>query len=260
MIFNKPRESMKSKKLKRLLHVCMVVLMTGVVFAGCAKPPLEEIAAAEAAIQRAKDAGAAKFAAETLGAAEGALQQAYEENEAKNYDVAKARAVNAKELAEAALREALKKAEAARKAAADKEKGDGQFDAKVDETIGDESLTGMGVDTSALPTVYFDFDNYAIRADQRATMDKATSWLIENNKLRVRIEGHTDERGEAEYNLALGRRRAMAVKDDLIAGGVAASRIETVSLGEEDPAVEGVSEEARSQNRRVEFLLLRPNE
>lgn len=250
--------------MKRFWHL-MILLMpiVALTLGGCSKPPLEEIAAAEAAVQKARDAGAPEFAAKTFKAAENHLQKAYEQNDAKKYGLAKQEAITARELAEAALREAVKKKAAqdkAEKAASEARNKAGQFDQGVEETVGAESLTGRGVTSSALPNIYFDFDRYTIRVDQRKTMDKAIAWLLDHPKLRVRLEGNTDARGEAEYNLALGRRRALAVKDDLIAGGVAPGRLETVSLGEEDPADPGHTAAAYAANRRVVFVLIRPNE
>ncbi|HUH38949.1 MAG TPA: peptidoglycan-associated lipoprotein Pal [Spongiibacteraceae bacterium] len=103
-------------------------------------------------------------------------------------------------------------------------------------------------------TVYFDFDTAVLSAETRAKLDAHVAYLQANNKT-VRLEGHCDERGTREYNMALGERRAKAVADYLAANGVARYRAETVSYGEERPVAFGHDESAWRQNRRVEIVL-----
>jgi peptidoglycan-associated lipoprotein len=98
--------------------------------------------------------------------------------------------------------------------------------------------------------VFFDFDKSTLTAKAQETLDKQAAWLSRVPSATILIEGHCDERGTREYNLALGERRATAVKDYLISKGVAASRIKTISYGKERPAVLGSNEWAWSQNRR----------
>lgn len=101
--------------------------------------------------------------------------------------------------------------------------------------------------------VLFDYDQSDLTADSRATLDSKLPVLRANPQMRLRISGHADERGSDEYNLALGQRRAAAVKRYLTDQGVDGSRLDIVSYGEERPAVEGQTEEAFRQNRRAEF-------
>jgi peptidoglycan-associated lipoprotein len=101
--------------------------------------------------------------------------------------------------------------------------------------------------------VHFDFDKSDIRQDDVWTLDRKAAILSLNGGLRVRVSGHADERGSDEYNLALGNRRATAVKTYLVNKGVAADRIETVSFGEERPVASGHDEDSWYQNRRAEF-------
>jgi len=121
-----------------------------------------------------------------------------------------------------------------------------------------------GVGTTALPgsradflqsvpadRVLFAFDSYDIDDEARRILDAQAQWLAANPNVRVSIEGHADERGTREYNLALGDRRANAARDYLQSRGVSASRMTTISWGKERPAVEGSSEYAWSQNRRA---------
>ena len=106
--------------------------------------------------------------------------------------------------------------------------------------------------TLAAP-VYFEYDSDELSADARATLDAKLPILRQNAPLRLRVAGHTDERGSDEYNLALGQRRAAAVKRYLTDQGIDGARIEIVSFGEERPAVAGSTEEAWRMNRRAEF-------
>ncbi|MDO9707795.1 peptidoglycan-associated lipoprotein Pal [Paracraurococcus lichenis] len=99
--------------------------------------------------------------------------------------------------------------------------------------------------------VFFDYDSSAIRADQRPTLQRQASWMGANPAVTVQVEGHADERGTREYNLALGQRRANAARDALAAGGVAGGRISTISYGKDRPAALGSNEDAWAQNRRA---------
>ncbi|MEW6584881.1 MAG: peptidoglycan-associated lipoprotein Pal [Nitrospirota bacterium] len=105
--------------------------------------------------------------------------------------------------------------------------------------------------------VYFDYDKYDVRDDAKPILQKVASWLLKNTKAKLSVEGHCDERGTNEYNLALGDRRAKAVRDYLIALGVGSGRIEMVSYGEEKPACAEQTESCWAKNRRSHFVVLR---
>lgn len=120
------------------------------------------------------------------------------------------------------------------------------------------ATTGTAVtDTSASEAatlssvVYFDFDQYALTAESRAVL-LAHADKLKGASVAVRLEGHADERGSREYNMALGEKRANAVRDFLVTQGVNGSSLEVVSFGEEQPAATGSDEASWSQNRRVE--------
>jgi peptidoglycan-associated lipoprotein len=98
--------------------------------------------------------------------------------------------------------------------------------------------------------VFFDFDKYSLKAGTRGTLEKQAAWLNKWPAVTIAIEGHCDERGTREYNLALGERRANSVKDYLVALGVNPSRIRTISYGKERPVALGSNEAAWAQNRR----------
>jgi len=100
---------------------------------------------------------------------------------------------------------------------------------------------------------YFDFDNTTIKADSKNSLIAHSQYLAANSSARVVLEGHADERGTVEYNLALAERRALSVSRFLQANGAASSQIETVSFGEERPALMGHNNDSWSKNRRVEI-------
>lgn len=102
-------------------------------------------------------------------------------------------------------------------------------------------------------TVYFDLDSYDIRPDAKPLLAEAARLMRQYPQISLRLEGHCDERGTAEYNLALGEKRANAVRDYLVGLGVERSRLSTVSFGKERPADLGHDEAAWAKNRRVEF-------
>ena len=106
---------------------------------------------------------------------------------------------------------------------------------------------------TGLQIVFFDFDSNALRPDAIDTLNKNSDKIKQVPNVKIQIEGHCDERGTQEYNLALGERRALAVRDYLVKVGVSGDRLLTISYGEEKPAVEGHDESAWSQNRRAEF-------
>lgn len=104
-------------------------------------------------------------------------------------------------------------------------------------------------------TVYFRFDSSEITKDAKATLEKQVTWLNEHKDLSATVEGHCDERGTREYNLALGERRAEAVRKFLQNHGVESSRLDTISYGKERPAIMGHDESAWSKNRRGTLVL-----
>jgi peptidoglycan-associated lipoprotein len=108
-----------------------------------------------------------------------------------------------------------------------------------------------------LKDVFFDFDKNTIREDQKAALNEGVAWLKANARVKVTIEGHCDARGTAEYNLGLGLRRAKEVKGYLVAAGIPADRIVTISYGKERPFVLGRGESAWKWNRRAHLAITR---
>ena len=113
-----------------------------------------------------------------------------------------------------------------------------------------------GAEGGPLADVRFDYDSYDLREDARSTLQTNANWLKENADKRVEIEGHCDERGTVEYNLALGAKRAKSAKDYLVTLGIDASRLSTISYGEELPVCREQTEDCWGRNRRAHFVVL----
>ncbi|HXG99367.1 MAG TPA: peptidoglycan-associated lipoprotein Pal [Sphingomicrobium sp.] len=130
----------------------------------------------------------------------------------------------------------------------------------ADDSVDLVELPGMQADLVAKAgsdTIYFGTDEYALDNPSRATLTAQARWMIANPSVRGSIEGHADERGTREYNLALGERRANSAKDFLIANGVPAGRLTVISWGKERPAATGSDESAWAQNRRAVTVVVR---
>ncbi|MFN3389885.1 MAG: peptidoglycan-associated lipoprotein Pal [Allosphingosinicella sp.] len=139
-----------------------------------------------------------------------------------------------------------------------------------DSTMGDTTGQDSGVGTEVVPgsradflqtvgqygdRVFFDYDSYSIDDQDRQTLDTQAAWLMRYPNVRVTVEGHADERGTREYNLALGDRRANAAKNYLVARGIDPSRITVISYGKEQPVALGSDENSWAQNRRAVTVL-----
>lgn len=137
-------------------------------------------------------------------------------------------------------------------------------DADADATRGGTATEALGAPTPGSQEelaqtigdrVFFDFDSYEVRADQRRTVQQVAEWMNQHQNVQLTIEGHADERGTREYNLALGDRRANSVRDMLVSQGVSNSRLSTISYGKERPEVLGSNDYAYEQNRRGVFVV-----
>jgi len=115
--------------------------------------------------------------------------------------------------------------------------------------------TPQQLSSSDLQPAFFDFDSYALRDDARTALDHDAKLLRDNADAKLTVEGHCDERGTAEYNQALGERRAQAARDYLVNAGIDASRLKVVSYGKERPFDPGHDESAWSKNRRAHFVI-----
>lgn len=149
--------------------------------------------------------------------------------------------------------------------ASNKKKTDGMDNANADSTSLDNgnnagSALELNGDSDsnragALKTVYFDYSSAAITGSTRDTLNGNAEYLKANASVKVQVEGHCDERGSVQFNLALGEKRAKSVRDYLVAQGVASNRIAVISLGKEKPVSFGHDEESWSKNRRGNFMV-----
>jgi peptidoglycan-associated lipoprotein len=122
----------------------------------------------------------------------------------------------------------------------------------VASVVVDKSAPGKGP-AGISNEVFFDYDSYVVRADARSVIESHARFLLTNKQRKVNLEGHTDERGGREYNLALGQKRAEAVRQALSLLGVPEPQLEAISYGKEKPAAQGASEPELAKNRRVEI-------
>jgi peptidoglycan-associated lipoprotein len=129
--------------------------------------------------------------------------------------------------------------------------------ADVNANVDDGANAGVPAALQNARVIYFDFDRADIRADSQETLAAHARYLAANAAVRVRLEGHADERGSREYNIGLGERRGQAVRRALLLQGVAEVQLSTVSYGEERPAAAGSDEQAYGLNRRVEIVYLK---
>ncbi|MDQ3518897.1 MAG: OmpA family protein [Gemmatimonadota bacterium] len=150
--------------------------------------------------------------------------------------------------AERALADSATRADAARR--------DSLTRAQAAENSAREAARLAEVRSTLTAPVYFDYDSDGLSDEARAALDAKIPILNTNQSVRLRVAGHADDRGSDEHNLALGQRRAAAAKRYLTQRGVAESRIEIISYGEEQPTMEGSDESAWSQNRRGEFEII----
>ncbi len=132
-----------------------------------------------------------------------------------------------------------------------------QLDGKVDSVDSkDKGAQYAESRENMFSDILFDYDKYNVNESYKQTLQSVSSWMSKNTTARLSIEGHCDERGTNEYNLALGDRRAKAVKDYLLSLGVASGRIDVISYGEEKPACKEQTEDCWAKNRRAHFTPL----
>jgi peptidoglycan-associated lipoprotein len=120
----------------------------------------------------------------------------------------------------------------------------------------ERGIEGEVYESKLLKDIYFDYDKYEIRREDEGILKENAAFLKKNPKMKIQIEGHCDERGTAEYNLALGERRANSTKRYLVSLGITSDRISTISYGEERPLDPRNNEEAWAKNRRAHIVVL----
>ena|SRR5688572_33471981 len=151
-----------------------------------------------------------------------------------------------------------KKPDASADANASQQSGAGTTGAGNSSASGEEGAEAPGPLEGMLAkrTIYFDFDSSEIRGEGTDIVAAHAKYLAANGAMKVRLEGHTDERGSREYNIGLGERRAQAVRRALLLQGASEGQLSTVSYGEERPSAAGSDEAAWTKNRRVEIVYL----
>ncbi|HEY4715595.1 MAG TPA: peptidoglycan-associated lipoprotein Pal [bacterium] len=248
-------------KRNKLLFEFLLIMVAAVIFTGCPKRPGKEIDAAKEAINAAKAAEAPTYAPDEFQSAEEMLAKAIAQSEEKKFKDSKQSAISAKERADLARELALK-----RKTQKQKETPPAQEEVRFkepslteipeEEKTGEKGALGEGIKVKSLKVIHFNFDSYILTQDAKDILKENAEWLEEMQKIHVLIEGHCDERGTEEYNLALGSRRAENIKSYLVQMGIAPERLSTISYGEEFPVDAQQSEEAWAKNRRAEFVII----
>ncbi|PIV20441.1 MAG: peptidoglycan-associated lipoprotein [Deltaproteobacteria bacterium CG_4_8_14_3_um_filter_45_9] len=120
----------------------------------------------------------------------------------------------------------------------------------------ERGIEGEVFESKLLKDIHFDFDKYDIRREDEGILKENAAWLKKNPKMKIQIEGHCDEKGTVEYNLALGERRANNTKKYLVSLGIASDRISMISYGKERPLDPGHNEDAWAKNRRAHIVVL----
>jgi peptidoglycan-associated lipoprotein len=231
--------------LKRILPV-IVVLALAALIAGCPKNiPQPEIDAAEQAMADIEDTK--DCAPETYQAAKTMMDRARALLKEERYEEAKTALIAAKQLAEKAQKECDEKKAAELAAQKEPEPEPVAKEVEIEKDTGPDRMV----------TVYFGFNEATLTDESRTALNNNAEYLRNHEGQRIQVEGHCDSRGSTEYNLALGERRAMAVRKYLVKLGVDPKRLEIISYGEERPVDPAQNEDAWSQNRRAEFMELR---
>jgi peptidoglycan-associated lipoprotein len=203
---------------KKGFIVIVLILWVGLLFAGC---PKKTVVKEEPSTKKAEEAIAEREKAARLEA----------EKEAREKELARIREEEAKK---------AKEKEFERSLVAKKEAG----------------IAGEVFESKLLKDIHFDFDKYDIRPGDAEILKENAALLMKYPKVKIQVEGHCDERGTNEYNLALGERRANSAKRYLISLGISSDRVSTISYGEERPLDPGHNEEAWAKNRRGHFIIL----
>ena len=211
--------------------ILSIVLCLGLILTGCPKKTVVKEEPSVSSAEEAKRLDAERAAKEA------------KEREARERDTKEREAKEARE------REAKRREEEARKAR------DKEFEKSL-VSKKQPGIEGQIFESGMLKDIFFDFDKYDIRQADVETLKQNGDLLKKSPRVKIQIEGHCDERGTNEYNLALGERRANSIKKYLVSLGIPADRISTISYGEERPLDPGHNEEAWGKNRRAHFVIL----
>jgi peptidoglycan-associated lipoprotein len=240
-------------------------LLAGLVL-GCGGKAKQAISEAEKAVTEAKQAEAPQYAADEFKSAEDNLTLAKDQLGKRKYKDSQTSALTARDQANLARDRALERKKTAEAKATEKK----ALGYNVPSLYGEEELAKAGAAPpkaateasmeeqakAALQDVHFELDASTLSEEARSLLSGNAAWLKQNPGVKVQIEGHCDERGAEEYNLALGQRRAQAVKEYMMSLGVDEARMKTISYGESLPLDPGHTEAAWAKNRRAHFALV----
>jgi len=207
---------------KKSFSIFILILCFGLFLAGCPKKTVV-VSREQPSVQKSEEASRPE--------AERAAREAKEAKEAKERELARIKEEEAKKPIGGELEKSL---------VAKKERG----------------IEGEIFESKLLKDIHFDFDKYDIRREDEEILKENAALLKKNPKMKIQIEGHCDERGTVEYNLALGERRANNTKKYFVSLGISSSRISTISFGKERPLDPGHNEEAWAKNRRAHIVVL----
>jgi len=242
------------KMAKKILGLLFLVMALSLLHSCGAKDAKKAIDAAQTAVDDAKAAGADQYAPDEYKSAEDYLTKAREQYDQRDYKPSKASALAAKDQAELAKKRAADRKAEAEKAEAAPTPGQ-TTEAYNVSSLSEQPLSLEEQARAALKDVHFDFDSAELSEENKQLLVENSKWLEQHPEVKLTIEGHCDERGSTEYNLALGERRAKAVRDYLVSLGVDHSRLNIVSFGESMPLLPGHNEEAWAKNRRAHFAI-----
>jgi len=229
----------------------------------CGKKALNQIDAAKMAVDQARAADAPVHAPGEFTSAEEYLSKAEDEYDKYKFSKSEEAALQAEDYAKLALDKALAESDRLRKEKEDKVKAK-EEEARLARELAEknrDSLDTMDLSPeekarSVMKDVFFDYDSAEISGAAESTLLDVANFLLQHPNIRVKIEGHCDDRGSSEYNLALGSKRAKAVLDFLVARGIGADRMETISYGEDIPLDPAQTEGAWGKNRRAHFAVI----
>jgi peptidoglycan-associated lipoprotein len=240
------------------VSVVILILCLGLILTGC---PKKTVVKDEPSVQKTEEASAAAKEEKAKAEAERKAQEAKEreairikEQEAKREQARREQEKRELERREQEKREQEKR-EQERREQEKRERERGELE-KTLVARKSPGIEGEVYESSLLKDIRFDFDRYDIRVEDIQAMKDNAALLMKYPSVKIQIEGHCDERGTGEYNLALGERRANSAKRYLVSLGIAEGRISTISYGEENPVDPGHHEDAWAKNRRAHFIIL----
>ena len=250
------------------VSVVILILCLGLILTGC---PKKTVVKDEPSVQKTEEASAAAKEEKAKAEAERKAQEAKEreairikEQEAKREQARREQEKREQERKEQEKRELERreqekreqeKREQERREQEKRERERGELE-KTLVARKSPGIEGEVYESSLLKDIRFDFDRYDIRVEDIQAMKDNAALLMKYPSVKIQIEGHCDERGTGEYNLALGERRANSAKRYIVSLGIAEGRISTISYGEENPVDPGHHEDAWAKNRRAHFIIL----